>query len=70
MGYGTFVIAGARRVVEIEYLLRFPFHGEFVPAVATFSPRSDILVGMAMLRGHRLTVDVPAGDVLIERVRD
>jgi hypothetical protein len=49
-------------------ILEFPFDGEFHPVQATFVETQRVLIGTRLLRNYRLTIDFPAGTLLLERV--
>lgn len=61
------LLAAGQRVSEDGYRVEFPFDGELVRVLATFSPDDEILIGTRLLRGYRLEVDFPARRVLLER---
>lgn len=61
-------LAGNQRIMEDGYRVSLPFDGEVVSALATFVPGDVILIGLGMLRKHRLEINVPTRTVLIERV--
>ncbi len=60
-------LAGGQVLTEEAFLVDFPFDGRTVRALATFVPGHEILVGTRLLRNHTLTIDFPAGTVLLER---
>ena len=60
-------LAGGQVLTEEGFLVEFTFDGEVVQALAPFVASDEILVGTHLLRHHTLTIDFPAGTVLIER---
>lgn len=63
-----FVLAAGQTVVEELYEVEVSFDGSTTIAEATFVPGSEILLGTAMLRRHRLEINFQARTVLLERV--
>jgi len=61
------ILAANQTIEEDNYLVDFPFDGQIVAAVATFSEGNGILIGTKMLSDYKLTVDFVKGEVVIER---
>lgn len=59
-------LAAGQTIEEELYAITFPFDGELFEVEATFVISDTILIGTRLLRNHRLTIDFPAGSVLIE----
>jgi predicted aspartyl protease len=55
-------------LAEDEYLVEIVFDGVQIEAEATFVPGEKALVGTNLLRDHRITIDFPAGSILMQRV--
>ncbi len=62
------LLAANQSIEEDNYFVDFPFDGDIVRAVATFSDGSGILLGTQMIRDYKLTVDFVTGEVILERL--
>jgi predicted aspartyl protease len=60
------VLAAGQTIVE--QLFEITFDGMPVTAEVTFVPGSQVLLGTALLKAHRLDINFKAGTVLIERI--
>ena len=61
-------LASGVRITEVVYRVRLEFDGDDVDAVVSFVEGDGVLLGTKMLLNHRLTVDFPTANVLIERL--
>lgn len=61
-------LGGGTVIDEELFLIDFPFDGESVPALASFAPVSEILVGTELLLNYRLEVNFVARTVILERI--
>ena len=59
-------LAGGQSVVEQFFEVLIPFDGVDVVAEVTFVSGSQLLLGTALLKNHRLYIDFKARKVLIE----
>jgi predicted aspartyl protease len=64
--FKSFLAAG-KVVREEVFQVEFPFDGDQVSAMATFSPGTEILLGTRLLRNHRLEFDFLAQTVELRR---
>lgn len=60
-------LAANQSVFEDYYMIRFPFDGQVVEALATFVPGDIILIGTRLLRDYSLNIDFPTNRVVLER---
>lgn len=65
---GKSFLASGQSVLEDLYLVRFPFDGKILEAIASFSSGQEILIGTHLMRRHRLEINFPARTVLLQRV--
>jgi hypothetical protein len=61
------LLAGGQIIEEDSYLVHFPFDGMILTADATFVDQKELLIGTHLLRAHLLTIDFPAGTVLLKQ---
>lgn len=61
-------LRGSQSLIEQNFNVRIPFDGWIAKVQATFVDGGEILIGTRLLRDYRLTIDFPAGTVLLERV--
>lgn len=68
IGSITSLLAGGQSLVEDNFRVRIPFDGQLIDAQATFVDGEEVLIGTHLLRKSRLSIDFPAGTLLLERV--
>jgi predicted aspartyl protease len=68
VGSITSLLAGGQSLVEDNFQIRIPFDGQLINAQATFVDAEEVLIGTRLLRDYHLTIDFPAGTLLLERV--
>lgn len=67
-GEVTAELAGGITITEAVYRVEIPFEGRNVDAIVSFVDGDGVLLGTAMLEDYRLSIDFPAGTLLLERV--
>ena len=60
-------LAAGQTVVENCYLVEFTFDGKTRNIEATFVDTDEILVGTGMLMNHHLSINFPAGTIVLNR---
>lgn len=66
-GHCRSFLAGEQEIEEDQYLVRFPFDGAVVNALATFVQGDTILVGTHMLLEYLLEINFLTGTVKLSR---
>lgn len=62
------LLAGGQSITEKLYEVMIPFDGQDRMVESTFVPGNQVLIGTALLREYRLTVNFKTGDVRMERL--
>ena len=62
------MLAAGQTVIEQLFEVQIVFDGQPIMAEATFVPGSQILIGTALLRQHRLEINFKTSQVVIDRV--
>jgi predicted aspartyl protease len=60
-------LAGGQIIQEDAYSVEFPFDGEIVPAIATFVPDRQILIGTNLLRSYDLQIKFASKSLRLAR---
>jgi hypothetical protein len=63
-----FFLGGGQMIIQPTCRIDFPFDGQTVDAVTTYSRRTDILIGTGLLQAYRLEVNFVKRTVLLERL--
>jgi clan AA aspartic protease len=67
VGRVTSLLAANQEIEEDIFLVDFQFDGQTIRAEATFVDSDCILIGTGLLADYRLTIEFPAGTVVIEK---
>jgi predicted aspartyl protease len=68
-GHVRSALAAGRFVWEDSYRVEFPFDGESIRVMATFSACEEILLGTRILRDHEILIDFPNRRLTLVRTR-
>lgn len=65
----TYLLGTGLTSTVITYRVKVTIDGDEFETEAFFSPSDEYLIGLDLLRDFRLTIDFPAGTVLLERAQ-
>ena len=65
----TYLLGTGQTSTVITYAVKVTIDSEEFVTEAFFSPSDEFLIGLDLLREFRLTIDFPAGTVLLERAK-